>query len=472
MPTYITGNSNYPENYDLQPTGATTPTVSYVLDQLRDSGTGIITQSGDYVIARQVNSIYTIIQKMQEVVGINPEDIFNSLADRLNYLQYSGSLAFVALTGGTMLGDLTVDSPATLITNNIASSGLIWDMTGTSNITSDGQIYLIAETGITISSTGGSASFDVNDFLVDSIVSDLVASSTLSLSGTDIYLRATNGVTYYTDILPDSSGTRNIGSPALRFSNVYADNITSTGLTTYLSGNYVSRTGDSVTGTFTFGSGSALLNEDSGVNNIGDASNPFGDAFIKTLHVTNLSGMSPINLLSDIIIDSGVSIDFASSGTVDIGSISNPVGTLYADNVVSSYSLSQFISSTGGTMVGDLNFDSGTNVVLASGNVYPGTSGVGTLGTSTLPFNNIYTDKVNNKSVSNFVFNEILGGTADGVNKVFTIGNTPISNYAMVFVSGILLAPTTQYVISGTTVTLTGSMYAPTTAPIAGFYIY
>jgi len=52
-----------------------------------------------------------------------------------------------------------------------------------------------------------------------------------------------------------------------------------------------------------------------------------------------------------------------------------------------------------------------------------------------------------------FVFNEVPTGTVDGVNAAFTLANTPVAGTVQVFKSGLLQTPTTDYTVSGTTVT-------------------
>lgn len=55
---------------------------------------------------------------------------------------------------------------------------------------------------------------------------------------------------------------------------------------------------------------------------------------------------------------------------------------------------------------------------------------------------------------SNFVFNETPSGTINGSNTTFTIANTPTAGTVHVFLNGLLQRPTTDYTISGTTITM------------------
>lgn len=64
---------------------------------------------------------------------------------------------------------------------------------------------------------------------------------------------------------------------------------------------------------------------------------------------------------------------------------------------------------------------------------------------------------------ASYVANETLTGTIDGANKIFTLANTPVAGTLEVFINGLLLKPTTDYTLSGTTVTLTAAVSAPVT---------
>lgn len=57
-------------------------------------------------------------------------------------------------------------------------------------------------------------------------------------------------------------------------------------------------------------------------------------------------------------------------------------------------------------------------------------------------------------SSSNFVFNEVPSGTINGVNTTFTLANTPTAGTVVVFLRGLRMKLTTDYTISGTTLTM------------------
>lgn len=63
---------------------------------------------------------------------------------------------------------------------------------------------------------------------------------------------------------------------------------------------------------------------------------------------------------------------------------------------------------------------------------------------------------------TNFVYNETPSGTINGSNVTFTLANTPTSGKVTIYKNGVLQAPTTDYTISGGTITF---VTAPNTNP-------
>jgi hypothetical protein len=483
MPSYITGNSNYPDNYDLNPTGATTPTISYVLDEIRDENTGVITQSGDTIIAEHVNTIYTIIQHMQQTLGLDITDVFNTLQDRLNYLQYSGNLAFVPLSGGSMFGDLEIQSGSDLLANSVISDD--FTLVSTTGVgVSSATVAITASSGLTITTTGSSATINTGDFTVDSSLATINSTNGLYLSGNSIILNSTGNVTVNASILPGVDSLYDLGSTGLKFANIYANNLTTSGGTfslTTLSGSFVSKSGDTLSGDLTLDSGISILPIASGDGFVGSAILPLSGIYTKQLNASFVSGLSPITVLSNIVItgnnsilfDSGASIAFNGSGNGTIGSLGSPVGTIYADNVISSgLAVTGLVHISGDSMTGSLSMGSGVNISLASGSVYPATSGVGTLGLTGNYFSNVYTNSINDRVVSDVAFNEQAQPTGDPM--VFTLLNSPLNGSAMIFVSGVLIIPSVQYqIVSGNYIVMTGSMFTPGSGSVyAGFYLY
>jgi len=54
---------------------------------------------------------------------------------------------------------------------------------------------------------------------------------------------------------------------------------------------------------------------------------------------------------------------------------------------------------------------------------------------------------------THFIFNEVPSGTIDGANVTFTLANTPTTGTVQLFKNGLLLIPTTDYSVSGNTIT-------------------
>ena len=211
------GSTNYPNNFDLNPTGTGTATIKYLSDQERSSITGLVTASGDKIIGQHINSAYTIINSVERTLGLNPQGAFSTVGQRIDNIVFSsGNGFYVRLSGDTMTGDLT-------------------------------------------------------------------------MSGSNI--------------LPLVSGTQSIGSFAQPFSGVYA----------------------------------------------------------KTGYFTNVSGMSPINILSDLNIKSGVNITTENSGTSLLGTTDKPFSTIYTNQIemqgiifTPSGIAGEYVNISGDTMTGDL----------------------------------------------------------------------------------------------------------------------
>lgn len=51
------------------------------------------------------------------------------------------------------------------------------------------------------------------------------------------------------------------------------------------------------------------------------------------------------------------------------------------------------------------------------------------------------------------IFNEVPSGTINGVNVTFTLTHAPIVHKISVFKNGLMLRPTTDYTVSGKTIT-------------------
>ena len=490
---FITGTSNYPGDFDVDPTGlSVNPSLEFVLDEIRDGVTGVVTQSGNKVVAIDVNSIYSITDKIERVLGTNPQDTFDTVASRLNYLAYSGVLAFLPITGGSMAGALTVPSGLDFNVHSIISSGLNWTITtGTASIN--------AQEGLVISSSGD-ATIDASNLLLAGVLIEgtgnnisFIANSAVLVSGqnsTTIYgsgnqIVVSSGQTTITKRITPTvaeSGTVDLGTVDSYFGTIYADNLNAGGVSLEP---FLPSTGGNVTGDVTItGSnlnlkdGSHVVNDVSGINNMGSSDYPFGDIYTKTINASFVSGLSPITFLSDIILDSGSNFTFSGTDTI-MGSVSTPLDTLYVTTIIGATGLdaNTLVHKSGSNIFGDINFTGISSIVLdgTGNNISVNTSGTVTIASTGNRLSGIYTDTINDQTPGNMMWNEESAGTLDGVNKVFTLTNSPVLAHQMVFLSGILINPATDYVMSSNTITIQAGYPAPTTAsgrPRAGFYIY
>ena len=57
--------------------------------------------------------------------------------------------------------------------------------------------------------------------------------------------------------------------------------------------------------------------------------------------------------------------------------------------------------------------------------------------------------------IANFVDAETPAGPINGVNTIFTLANTPLSNSMHLFLNGVRQRPTTDYSVTGNTITYT-----------------
>jgi hypothetical protein len=80
----------------------------------------------------------------------------------------------------------------------------------------------------------------------------------------------------------------------------------------------------------------------------------------------------------------------------------------------------------------------------------------GTSGAATLIGNTLNIPQYSGTlTTSNFIFNEIPSGTINGSNVTFTLANTPTTGTVTLYKNGLRLKPTTDYTLSGATITYT-----------------
>ncbi len=494
---FITGNSNYPADFDLNPTGTgVLPHFNLVLDQIRDQSTGVITQSGNTVIAVDVNSLYSSVDKMQRILGNNIQGGHPTLDVRLDFLELSGSQAFVSKTGSTMTGDLVMAPPTVIHVGSLSGtaglslsypSGVSWATSGTYTINNSGNIVISALNTSNIDFVGTTVTTTAtNTSIISSSDTTIRGDATVSITGNNVKVRAGANIIELTStgsfvgatITPTGSNSVDLGSPTNRFRAIYADNLNSTGLNTALSGTYINRSGGDLygilnvtgNGSILLGTGNSIFNISSGTNFLGNSDGPFSGTWTQELYVHQISGLSQISFLSDIEFGFGTKILAAATG-VFIGSPSIPIDKMWVNEIIGATGLNadQFVNITGDTILGHLQFTGLGFLTVSESGMTAQTSGTADIGSTGIYFNNVYTDMINDRPQADVRFHEPFTGTVDGANTAFTLTNSPNQNNLMVFLDGIYQRPVDDYTLAGATVTF---VVAPTTRPDAGFYLF
>jgi hypothetical protein len=364
---------------------------------------------------------------------------------------------FVRTTGDTMTGELIMSTGASLLTDNIsnASSDL--------NITSAANINLNSSSVLTITSNNT----DFNGVL-----------------STNAF-----GIVANSSIVPFAPSTYDLGSSSNHFANLYVDNIEGA----VASGMFVRISGDTMTGDLTMGFGSSINVETvnslvpsggmtvnagefnvNATNNIRFAISPSGvqkmeiglsniyvntdvlpaesgvyDLGSPTLHYRAVyadniymgavgSGvildgaiLGNVTVTGDMSFGPGSSISNTSSGTIDIGSPSEPFGTIYATSIVTAESTGNFISKFGDTMLGVLNLGTGSSIT-ASG------SGINNIGSPSNPMGMIFATGIVSPGLDDMYVN-VTGDLMTGaltLPELLSTGTLDISALGIVTMTG------------------------------------
>jgi hypothetical protein len=458
MSSITSGISIYPSGFDLNASGAT---MVYVADEVRDPFTGNVVTSGSEILGVQINTAYTAINNIEQTLGLNPQGDFSTVADRiLSFETISGSNAYVKKIGDVMTGNLSLISGAAIsLVNVISSSGVNWSGTGTFNLSNNGNILF---SGQTIQFTASGAT-TINAGQQLSIKTGSGAATSLVItSGSSIF---------YGNILP--SGSINIGAPTNPINTLYVTNFSGAGAATLGSGTYLPLAGGLLSGNTTL-SGASLLTAISGTGTVGEYGMPFSGIYAKTGYFTNISGLSPITMLSEVVLSSGVYP--LTSGVGSLGTPSNAFDSVIANSIFtnavilsgSTLSPATLVQTSGSTMTGNLILASGATIVNA-------VSGVNDLGSQANPFANVWASSINGRNSVRFKFNELLNPAASGVYTFASApsGATVIDVATIAGVTGIsrFLVPTTHYTISGDTLTLSG-VYTASGSLYSPFYVY
>jgi hypothetical protein len=359
---------------------------------------------------------------------------------------------FVEKTGDVMLGDLEFPVGTDLSVYNIVSSQVSGDM-----IMDMGQLFVDADSNIRIT-VGGSQRFEFG----------------LGANYTS------------TSVLPNASGTLDLGAVNVPYQAVYADNLFFKNIP---SG--VTLADVVLDGTITVASGGSIVPEVSGTGSIGSSGSPFGTAYFDNI-ITSVTSGTYVSKFGDAmtgnLIMTGADIETSAPGTGDIGSLAVPFNAVYANNIES-----DFVHISGDVMTGPLGVPninySGTLVIsgnmvnidgeqlnlesnngpivldastetqiLVNGtpqlavsssgsttynNIHPDISGTLTIGTPDLPFEAVYADSVINSSgVGVYVekAGDTMTGDLSGDKALWTLGNTgSTQQIAVVGASGLTL---------------------------------
>ena len=385
------------------------------------------------------------------------------------------SSAYVPTTGGTMTGPLTMAPGQAINTdfiNNTAAS---------LTVTSSQNINLNAPSGnVNINSNFSS----INNNL-------LVTPTTLTVSS---------------NILPNTSGNLNIGSPSASFGTIYANAIVGAAA----SGAFVAVTGDSMSGNLTmslgtkifvgeidsatpdgavnidaaqinlFGTDNVSINLGSGLTNIwdfgltqitqaqtilpavsglydiGSAGQPLRALYADNLFAKSIgSGLvvasaqiGNIVVTGSVVYGPGVTVTNQSSGTVNLGSPSDPFGTIYATTVITSTSSGTFLSKLGDTMIGQLALGTGSNITAVG-------SGVDNMGSISNPLGTIYAQNVFGANLDNR-YVAVTGDTMTGpltISNIMSTGNLSITvGSGIVNITGSYITETAQNITLTSTV--------------------
>ena len=318
-----------------------------------------------------------------------------------NIVTPNGSGSFVHTSGDTMTGRLVM-SGVPLVTDQINSNtGSISINGGVVNLTSTSNVNL---TPSPIGQVNLGAAVSVGQYSVNTAV----------------------------PVLPSTPDSIDLGASGNNFRTLYVDNIV--GAT--LSGAFVRSSGDTMTGSltiagpnalnvsainavgpsgitilapqldvvagsdilFTVGGGNKLevgvgqiynsvsiIPTASGTYDMGSPTN-----YIATVYANNLVGanigkgtINNATLSGTVNLASGANITSTASGTVNIGSPSAPIGTIYATSIVTSVSSGTYVNKTGDTMTGSLTLASGASILISA-------SGVGTIGSAAAPLAAVY----------------------------------------------------------------------------------
>jgi len=368
------------------------------------------TTYGDVLQAEYVNSLQTAVENVESFVLANIA---------------SGN--FVAVSGGSMNGSLTMNADIVMASGNVTTfvsgngtigenatpfANLFVDEIQTNYVHSASPLTIAAIAGdLTLSGDTiyASADFVPTESGVFNIGSEALPWNQIFAQVLGSNLVLASGVA----LLAATSGTNDIGSTSFSFGTIYADNIVSEGLASGLSGVFVHLSGDTMAGSLVISSGNFLdvytvINNNgdlllssigtvntsndfvptiSGSLNLGSSNNPFDTIYVNNIAGGLLSGnfvsLNGDTMLGDLTLPLGIALNVAQINS------SNPSGTI---NIDASQIYIDALTNLGITVGGSQKFEIGTNGIYISTDIIPTQSGAYNIGDATRPLANVYSD--------------------------------------------------------------------------------
>jgi len=260
------GTVNYPSDFDLNPLSGSS-TLNYVIDQERNPITGIVSVSGTLIRGLQINTPYSIIQKIEETLGLNPQSTYNTVSERLDNITFSGSTGvYVSISGDTMVGTLY----APTISGTIISGGnysidghMIPTVSGISDLGSVSNPFrtVYADDLVDTSGTSMFLKIDGSNSMTGTLNAPVISGTIIS--GDTAVISTITSISVFSDLI---SGTTisgltatlpTINSTDITSTNIYSNLISGTNISgdsiykngTEIGDIYVDVTGDTITGT-------------------------------------------------------------------------------------------------------------------------------------------------------------------------------------------------------------------------------
>ncbi len=247
-------------------------------------------------------------------------------ADNLDGVNISG--AFVHTTGDSMTGSLTIGFGAGLNTERVSSN--FGPGSGTLNIDA-ALINFLSQNNM---------SFNVGTGL------------------TNVFDIGLTQISLGEDMLPVLSGAYDIGAAALPLRAIYADNLHVGVIASGATLESLTVGSAEITGNLTLGSGVNIIAAVSGSNTIGSPTAPISIVYADSIVTNGATGTFLLKfgdtMLGDLALGTGVNITAVVSGSSNLGSASNPLAAVYADNLYGSNLSNLYVLKAGDTMTGPL----------------------------------------------------------------------------------------------------------------------